>query len=96
MWLNSTKAHTDGGGLACCIDDALRGLRLGIDLVAEALISNSGVDAYRIARRRAEESSSQRIGEPRIEAGSSTASSTAFVRPCVSPSTTVSKSAGFL
>jgi hypothetical protein len=90
VWLDSTKAHTDGGGLACCIDDALRGLRLGIDLEAEALISNSGVDAYRIARRRAEESSSQQIGEPRIEAGSSTASSTAFVRQCVTSTTVTS------
>ena len=36
-----------------------QGLRLGIDLEAETLISSSGVDAYRIARRRADESSSQ-------------------------------------
>jgi hypothetical protein len=35
------------------------GLRLGIDLEAEALISNSGADAYWIARRRAEEASSE-------------------------------------
>jgi hypothetical protein len=39
----------------------LEGLRLGIDLEAETLISNSGVDAYRIARRRADESSSQQM-----------------------------------
>ena len=37
------------------------GLRLGIDSEAESLISNSGLDAYRIARRRAEESSSQQM-----------------------------------
>jgi hypothetical protein len=36
-----------------------QGLRLGIDLEAEALISNSGVDAYWLARRRAEEASSE-------------------------------------
>ena len=41
----------------------LEGLRLGIDLEAEALISNSGVDAYRIARRRADESSSRQIAK---------------------------------
>lgn len=39
------------------------GLRLGIHVEAEALISNSGVDAYRIARRRADESSSQQIAK---------------------------------
>ena len=40
------------------------GLRLGIDLEAETLISNnSGVDAYRIARRRAEESSSHQMAK---------------------------------
>jgi hypothetical protein len=36
-------------------------LRLGIELEAEWLISSSGVDAYRIARRRADESSSQQM-----------------------------------
>jgi hypothetical protein len=45
VWLDQKKAHRDGGDLACCIDDGLRGLRLGKDLEAEALISNSGVDA---------------------------------------------------
>ena len=39
------------------------GLRLGIDLEAETLISNSGVDAYRIARRRADESSSHQMAK---------------------------------
>ena len=39
------------------------GLRLGIDLEAETLISNSGVDACRIARRRADESSSHQMAE---------------------------------
>ena len=39
------------------------GLRLGIDLEAESLISNSGLDAYRIARRRAEESSSRQMAK---------------------------------
>ena len=39
------------------------GLRLGIDLEAETLISNSGADAYRIARRRADESSSQQLAK---------------------------------
>ena len=39
------------------------GLRLEIDLEAETLISNSGVDAYRIARRRADESSSQQMAK---------------------------------
>jgi hypothetical protein len=38
-------------------------LRLGIDLEAETLISNSGVDAYRIARCRADESSSQQLAK---------------------------------
>jgi hypothetical protein len=40
-----------------------QGLRLGIELEAETLISNSGVDAYRIARRRADESSSQQMAK---------------------------------
>jgi hypothetical protein len=39
------------------------GLRLEIDLEAETLISNSGVNAYRIARRRADESSSQQMAK---------------------------------
>ena len=38
---------------------ASQGLRLGIDLEAEALISNSGMDAYWVACRRAEEASSE-------------------------------------
>jgi hypothetical protein len=38
-----------------------QGVRLGIDREAETLISDSGVDAYRIARRRASESSSQQM-----------------------------------
>jgi hypothetical protein len=38
-----------------------RGLRLGIDLEAEALISTSGGEAYRVARRRAEEASSEEM-----------------------------------
>jgi hypothetical protein len=41
----------------------VQGLRLGIDLEAETLISNSGMDAYRIARRRADESTSQQIAK---------------------------------
>ena len=40
-----------------------QGLRLGIDLEAETLISNSGLDAYRIARRRADESSSHQMAK---------------------------------
>jgi hypothetical protein len=40
-----------------------QGLRLGIDLEAETLIFNSGMDAYRIARRRAGESSSQQLAK---------------------------------
>jgi hypothetical protein len=40
-----------------------QGLRLGIDREAKTLISNSGVDAYRIARRRADESSSQQMAK---------------------------------
>ena len=40
-----------------------QGLRLGIDLEAETLISNCGVDAYRIARRRAGESSSHQMAK---------------------------------
>jgi hypothetical protein len=40
-----------------------QGLRLGIDLEADALISNSGVHAYQIAHRRAEESSGQQIAK---------------------------------
>jgi hypothetical protein len=40
-----------------------QGLRLGIELEAETLISNSGVDAYRIARRRADESSSHQMAK---------------------------------
>jgi hypothetical protein len=38
-------------------------LRLGIDLEAETLISNSGADAYRIARNKADESSSRQMAE---------------------------------
>jgi hypothetical protein len=38
-------------------------LRLGIDLEVETLISYSGVDAYRIARRRADESSSHQMAK---------------------------------
>jgi hypothetical protein len=38
-----------------------RGLRLGIDLEAETLMSNSGAEAYGIARRRAEEASSEEM-----------------------------------
>jgi hypothetical protein len=45
------------------LDHRGQGLRLGIDLEAETLISNSGVDAYRIARRRADESSSHQIAK---------------------------------
>lgn len=41
----------------------LEGLRLGIRLEAEALISSSGADAYRVARSRADESSSRRIAK---------------------------------
>jgi hypothetical protein len=40
-----------------------QGLGLGIDLEAETLISKSGVDAYRIARRRADESSSHQMAK---------------------------------
>ncbi len=40
-----------------------RGLRLGIDLEAEALLSSSGAEAYLIARRRAEEASSEEMTE---------------------------------
>jgi hypothetical protein len=39
------------------------GLRLGIDLEAEALMSNSGGNAYWIACRRAEEASSEEIAK---------------------------------
>jgi hypothetical protein len=53
------KAHCDEKGLGKLYRQRPQGLRLGIDLEAETLISNSGVDAYRIARRRADESSSQ-------------------------------------
>ncbi len=38
-----------------------RGLRIGIDLEAETLISNLGVEAYWAARRRAEEASSDEM-----------------------------------
>ena len=38
-----------------------RGLRLGIDLEANALISTSGPEAYWVALRRAEEASSDEI-----------------------------------
>jgi hypothetical protein len=38
-----------------------RKLQLGIDVEAEALISNSGTDAYRIACGRAGESSSRQL-----------------------------------
>jgi hypothetical protein len=40
-----------------------QGLRLGIDLEAEALMSNSGEEAYRIASRRAEEASSDEMAK---------------------------------
>jgi hypothetical protein len=40
-----------------------QGLRLGIDLEAEALMSTSGGEAYWIARRRAEEASSQEMAK---------------------------------
>ena len=40
-----------------------QGLRLGIDLEAEALMSNSGGNAYWIACRRAEEASSEEIAK---------------------------------
>jgi hypothetical protein len=40
-----------------------QGLRLGIDLEAETLISNSGVNAHQIARRRADESSSHQMAK---------------------------------
>ena len=40
-----------------------QGLRLGIDLEAEALMSTSGGEAYWIARRRAEEASSEEMTE---------------------------------
>jgi hypothetical protein len=40
-----------------------RGLRLGIDLEAETLLSSSGAEAYWIARRRAEEASSEEMTE---------------------------------
>jgi len=59
------KAHCDEKVLASCIDNVLvcgSGLTW-IDLEAETLISNSGVDAYRIARRRAGESSSQQMAK---------------------------------
>ncbi len=36
-----------------------RGLRLGVALEAKALISSSGAEAYWVARRRAEEASSE-------------------------------------
>jgi hypothetical protein len=38
-----------------------RALRLGIDLEADALLSMSGVQAYSIALKRAEEASSEEI-----------------------------------
>jgi hypothetical protein len=38
-------------------------LRLGIDLEAETLISNSGMDAYRIACSRADEASCRQMAE---------------------------------
>jgi hypothetical protein len=50
------------GGLACFIVNA-RGLRLGIALEAETLLSSSGAEAYWIARRRAEEASSEEMME---------------------------------
>jgi hypothetical protein len=40
-----------------------QGLRLGIELEADILISNSGADAYRVARDRADESSSQEMAK---------------------------------
>jgi hypothetical protein len=40
-----------------------RGLRLGIELEAETLLSSSGAEAYWIARRRAEEASSEELTE---------------------------------
>jgi hypothetical protein len=38
-----------------------QGLRLGIDLEAKTLMSNSGVDAFSIASRRAQEASSEQM-----------------------------------
>ena len=40
-----------------------QGLRLGIDLEAEALMSTSDGEAYWIARRRAEEASSEEMAK---------------------------------
>jgi hypothetical protein len=40
-----------------------RGLRLGIDLEAESLMSYSAGEAYWIARRRAEEASSEQLAQ---------------------------------
>jgi hypothetical protein len=40
-----------------------RGLRLGIDLEAQTLMSSSGAEAYWIARSRAEEASSAEMTE---------------------------------
>jgi hypothetical protein len=40
-----------------------QGLRLGIDLEAEALMSTSGGEAYWIARHRAEEASSEEMAK---------------------------------
>ena len=40
-----------------------RGLRLGIDWEAETLMSSSQEDAYWIARRRAEEASSEQLAK---------------------------------
>jgi len=57
------KAHCDEKGLGKLYRQRPQGLRLGIDLEAESLISNSGVDAYPIARRRADESSSQQMAK---------------------------------
>jgi hypothetical protein len=38
-----------------------RGLRLGIDFEAETLLSSSGAEGYWIARRRAEEATSEEM-----------------------------------
>jgi hypothetical protein len=62
--LRLEKLTSDEKGLACRIDRRGRqGLWLRIDLEAETPILNSGVDAYRIARCRADESSSHQMGE---------------------------------
>ena len=45
------------------LSSTFSGLRLGIDLEAETLLSRSGAEAYWIARRRAEEASSEEMTE---------------------------------